>query len=194
MIENNEIFSDDVFISIAISSLLNEICLKNNELNNKKINVLVISKASLLSLPNIYRNLSKRKRYAIISSQFIFTILNETSNQLKVDCFIDIDDTVENIKHQLLMYSKGISSNKLLTNTTEQRLLSYREMFVLRYISIGMTPSFIARLSGVSVKTISSQKRNIMKKLCVSNNQQLFIKSQLIKISKESPPSNSTLA
>jgi len=190
MRENCQVYSDDIFLSTAASSLLNEIYTKNSELISKQCNILIINNSSLLNLPNIFEKLNKRKRYVVISSLFINSLLRGVE-QLKLEKFIDIDISVDSIKYQLLMYLKGITVDTSVLTSTDKVILSHREIFVLKYLSMGMTPSFIARLSGVSVKTISSQKRSIMKKLCISNNQQLFIKSKLIKLAEErnsSPP------
>ena len=54
------------------------------------------------------------------------------------------------------------------------RLLSSREETVFGLLARGLTVSEIARDTGRSVKTVSQQKRNAMRKLGIYRDQQLF--------------------
>lgn len=52
--------------------------------------------------------------------------------------------------------------------------LSVREAEIMRMLAAGLTVSEIARATNRSVKTISQQKHDAMRKLCISNDSQLF--------------------
>lgn len=70
------------------------------------------------------------------------------------------------------------SFRKQMDNTgrsaDEQVSVSPREGEVIRFIARGMTVSEIARRTGRSVKTISQQKRDAMRKLGLETDKQLF--------------------
>ena len=53
-------------------------------------------------------------------------------------------------------------------------LLSMREVEIMRMLTRGMTVTEIARATSRSVKTISQQKRDAMRKLCIDSDSQLF--------------------
>jgi two-component system capsular synthesis response regulator RcsB len=56
----------------------------------------------------------------------------------------------------------------------EAGALSPREAEVVRFLAQGVTVSEIARRTGRSVKTISQQKRDAMRKLSLDSDKQLF--------------------
>ena len=53
-------------------------------------------------------------------------------------------------------------------------LLSMREVEIMRMFTRGMTVTEIAKATSRSVKTISQQKRDAMRKLCIDSDSQLF--------------------
>jgi two-component system capsular synthesis response regulator RcsB len=60
------------------------------------------------------------------------------------------------------------------TPSDEQGPISPREAEIVRFLAEGLTVSEIARRTGRSVKTISQQKRDAMRKLGLDSDKQLF--------------------
>jgi len=180
MTASYRIYSQDVFLTVGISSLLDSILSMNTLFESKKFHILLISNLSLLSLAQFCQNLDPEKTYFVIGSAAAWSLLNGTG-ALKLKGFIDISKSVSEIKYELYFMLKGIKVPNSTPINTEKTVLSPCECLVLKYISSGMTAASIARRLGLSVKTISSQKRSVMKKLCVSSNQQLLIKARIAK-------------
>lgn len=69
-----------------------------------------------------------------------------------------------------------VMNNKARTDGSHNQgaLLSEREEMVVGLLARGFTVSEIARDTGRSVKTVSQQKRNAMRKLGICRDQQLF--------------------
>ncbi|KAF1366718.1 helix-turn-helix transcriptional regulator [Yokenella regensburgei] len=173
-----QIYSQDAFLTVGISSLLDSILSMNILFESKKFHILLVSNIFLLNLTQLCKKLDANERYFIIGCMAAWRLLNG-SGALILKGFIDISKSVIEIKHDLHFMLKGIKTPNSTSIKAEKTALSPCERLVLKYISSGMTAASIARRLGLSVKTISSQKRNVMKKLCVSNNQQLLIKAQI---------------
>lgn len=172
------IYSQDAFLSIGISSLLDSILSMNILFKEKKLNILLISNISLLNIAHFCHDLDPKKTYFVIGSATAWDMINGTGI-MKLEGFIDISKSLNELKYELYFMLKGGREFNPYHIQTEKIILSPSERFVLRYIASGMPAASIAKRLGLSVKTISSQKRSMMKKLNVSSNQQLLIKSRM---------------
>lgn len=173
-----QIYSQDAFLTIGISSLLNSILSMDISFKDKKLNILLISNTSLLNMAHFCHGLDPEKPYFFIGSVAAWRMLNGTGI-LKLEGFIDISKSLNELKYELYFMLQGGRVFNAYPIQKEKIILSPCERFVLRYIASGMPAALIAKRLGLSVKTISSQKRSMMKKLCVSSNQQLVIKAQM---------------
>ncbi|HGM5420608.1 TPA: helix-turn-helix transcriptional regulator [Serratia liquefaciens] len=92
--------------------------------------------------------------------------------------FIRRNEQCETIRTHLLQGIVGDKGEKVLleqqSNTGPGNNISNSEAFVLKEWLRGRTVTDIARLSNRSIKTISSHKRNAMKKLMVRSNTELY--------------------
>lgn len=178
MTASYRIYSQDAFLTVGISSLLDSILSMNISFKDKKLNILLISNISLLNIAHFCHGLDLKKTYFVIGSATAWDMINGTGI-MKLEGFIDISKSLNELEHELYFMLKGGRAINVHPIQTEKIILSPREHFVLRYISSGMSASLIAKRLGLSVKTISSQKRSMMKKLNVSSNQQLLIKARM---------------
>lgn len=181
MRKNCQIYSNDIFLFSSISTLLEEIFTTYAERREQHCHILIINKSSLLDLPKIYRLLDKMKSYIVISSPIILNILC-VGDLLKLNKFINIAAPVINIKQALIQSLQDSHQRHSFLKQAEEICLSRRERVVFTYLSKGRSPTLIARMTGLSVKTISAQKRSIMKKMSVTTDQQFLIKSQLMNL------------
>lgn len=69
----------------------------------------------------------------------------------------------------LMVHSSPISDNLLLMHGTSSYALSAREEEVMNLLMAGLRPAQVASRLGLSLKTISSHKRNALGKLGVNN-------------------------
>lgn len=76
------------------------------------------------------------------------------------------------LKHSLTSYSAGHDTGREKRKVPAR--LSVKEQTVIEYIHAGMTVSQIAQKLSRSVKTISAQKRNAMRKMGVDRDSDLF--------------------
>ncbi|WNN54798.1 helix-turn-helix transcriptional regulator (plasmid) [Hafnia alvei] len=178
MTASYRIYSQDAFLTVGISSLLDSILSMNISFKDKKLNILLISNISLLNIAQFCHSLDHKKTYFVIGSAAAWDMINGTGI-MKLEGFIDISKSLNELKHELYFMLKGGREFNTYPIQTEKIILSPCERFVLRYISSGMPAASIAKRLGLSVKTISSQKRSMMKKLNVSSNQQLLIKARM---------------
>jgi len=181
MRKNCQIYSNDIFLFSSISVLLEEIFTIHAELREQRCHILIINKSSLLDLPKIYGLLDKRKSYIVISSPIILNILC-VGGLLKLNKFINIAAPLLNIKQALIQSLQENYQRHSFLEQAEEICLSRRERIIFAYLSKGKSPTLIARITGLSVKTISAQKRSIMKKLSVTTDQQFLIKSQMMNL------------
>lgn len=65
-------------------------------------------------------------------------------------------------------------SNSQDTGLFERQALTRREQQILKYLRFGFDQSQTARLLGISVKTVHSHKRSVMKKLMLSRNHEFI--------------------
>lgn len=178
MTASYRIYSQDVFLTVGISSLLDSILSMNISFKDKKLNILLISNISLLNIAHFCHSLDPKKTYFVIGSAAAWDMINGTGI-MKLEGFIDISKPLNELEHELYFMLSRDQRINTYPMQTEKIILSPCERFVLRYISSGMPAASIAKRLGLSVKTISSQKRSMMKKLNVSSNQQLLIKSRM---------------
>lgn len=181
MRKNCQIYSNDIFLFSSISVLLEEIFTIHAELREQRCHILIINKSSLLDLPKIYGLLDKSKSYIVISSPIILNILC-VGELLKLNKFINITAPLLNIKQTLIQSLQENHQRHSFLEQTKEICLSRRERVVFAYLSKGKSPTLIAKITGLSVKTISAQKRSIMKKLSVTTDQQFLIKSQMMNL------------
>lgn len=102
---------------------------------------------------------------------------------LRVVEFIDVGLPLPHLRHSL---QKALTSSKLRMCKIAPLTFTPREQAVLRYLMQGMNSAQIARLIGISDKTISTYKRSVMNKLQVSSNQILYCKLVLIRCQTKS--------
>ena len=178
MTASYRIYSQDAFLTVGISSLLDSILSMNISFKDKKLNILLISNISLLNIAHFCHGLDPKKTYFVIGSAAAWDMINGTGI-MKLEGFIDISKSLNELKYELYFMLKGGREFNTYPIQAEKVTLSPCERFVLRYISSGMPAASIAKRLGLSVKTISSQKRSMMKKLNVSSNQQLLIKARM---------------
>ncbi|WP_282808341.1 helix-turn-helix transcriptional regulator [Hafnia alvei] len=178
---NYQFYSHDAFLTIGVSSLLDYILSMDISLEPRKLDILLVSNISLLNIDAFCRGLDTKKSYFVIGSSDAWHMLNGLKG-LRLEGFIDISKPLNEIKIDLFFMLKGSKSTNA-TNIcpvqTDETILSYREKFVLNCIASGISTSSIAKRLGLSVKTVSSQKRSMMKKLHVYSNQQLIVKARM---------------
>lgn len=81
---------------------------------------------------------------------------------------------ISNHMSRKLAEGYGLVVGKHATPGDNRPALSVREAEVVRLLSHGMSVSDIARSNGLSIKTISQQKRNAMHKLGLTSDRHLF--------------------
>ncbi|TBM25847.1 helix-turn-helix transcriptional regulator [Hafnia paralvei] len=175
--EYGQIYSENIFLSLGISSLLDKISKTEPGLKSKDYHFLLLSNLSLLNIAQFCHDLDPKKSYVVIGNTAAGAMLSGTG--LVIEKFINTSMPINDIEYELLMLLKGIRTHEFVPIPTKWAILTTRERIVLKYITLGMTPSLIARMVGLNIKTISSQKRSIMRKFRVSSNQQLLVKSTL---------------
>ncbi|MFM1348935.1 LuxR C-terminal-related transcriptional regulator [Yersinia proxima] len=177
MNESCQIFSEDIFLSTGISLLLDKMFKTSPEFKRKKYHFILLSSVSLFNLAQLYHRLDPQKAYIVIGNTAACAMLNGTG--LVIAKFINISMSVSDIEYELHMLLKSFITNEVSPTPTKLAILTLRERIVLKYITMGINPFVMARMLGMSIKAISTHKRSIMKKLGVSSNQQLLVKSHL---------------
>ena len=158
MTTSYRIYSQDAFLTVGVSSLLNAILSMNVAFEDNQLNILLISNISLLNIAHFCHNLDSEKTYFVIGSAAAWGMLNGTGI-LKLAGFIDFSKSFNELKHELFLMLKGGRAVNAYSIKTERIFLSPCEHFVLRYISSGIPTASIAKRLGLSIKTVSSHKK-----------------------------------
>lgn len=174
---------EDLFLDTGVSSILDKIdSLTDDNIFNKGIySFLLFSDQHLFGLVEFFKKINPERTYIVIAPHTIWPLL-KSIEILRFVKFIDISLSVSSIEYELQIFLK--ESKNQVTELTHPKLprLTVKERIILERILTGFNLTIISKENGVSVKTISTQKRNIMKKLHVRSNQQLYIKEKITKI------------
>jgi len=176
---NQHIYGSNFFLRAGVVALLEKIFTDNSELECKNYYFLLFSDLSLTDIPYCCRYIDKSKSYIVVGDLKLKPLLYGI-NHLKIDGFVSISLPLAAMHSELFRLIKNKEARRTPFARRLSAHLTFSERNILRYISKGLTPASIATWTGVSVKTVSTHKRNIMRKLNVSTNQQLYIKALLL--------------
>lgn len=96
-------------------------------------------------------------------------------------CLFGLDIPIVRFKQELpLKLAMLWLTGRFDTNRNPEHHLSTMEMETVRHLSMGYSPHRVAQLTHKSVKTISTHKRNSMRRLGVSSNQELMMKVKIL--------------
>ncbi len=96
--------------------------------------------------------------------------------------FIDIHSKPDTIGG--FIQRENDSYNIKTSTHQSKRKLTYCEINFIRYYMKGYNPTSIARILGVSIKTVSAHKRAVMRKLLAANVLELLVKYEISKKTK----------
>ncbi|MFV9063886.1 LuxR C-terminal-related transcriptional regulator [Serratia fonticola] len=177
------IYGVDSFFKYGVESVLADIPLRMPLEPGQKIpqiDIWIISQKCLTNvLPFVNRSAPKRPCIVFCSDR-CQRLLQDPPIDWTV-CLLDLDIPVAKLEQEL---SKKLSTLLLMgrfdENTTPQLYLSEIERETVRHLSMGYSPHRVAQLTHKSVKTISTHKRNSMKRLGVFSNQELMMKVKIL--------------
>lgn len=173
------IYSPDAYLSLGVNALLQMAFSTAPHINTEKLHFILISGMTLINASKFCYSLNRGNKYVVISDPKIIPLL-EIPNGIEVERFIDIRLPIMKMLDEIGSVIRREKKKEYVTRCFIFPL-SKRERVVIDYIHRGMSPTLIAKLTKLSIKTVSSQKRSIMKKLQVSSNQQLYIKVALLR-------------
>lgn len=126
--------------------------------------------------PQDRKHLSHTKLWTDSKSKLTFSIVDSDRATPRhfcktVDGIIYRDQSVKEITTQVASF---LDDDRVMLNSFCPVRLSQRELEVIRYFSEGYHPSEVALTLGINIKTVSAHKRNAMKKMGISRNNELY--------------------
>lgn len=179
-----KIYGDDYFLKLGFKTLLKKansttINKFESHSHHRILNFYLVPNASSLTNVRWNYDIDLKALNIVICPMYVWEILKGT-NVNNIEMFIDISMIPTQIEHAISQILSMQKENKNTLTPSGRIMLTSREKLVLKYLSKGMRGSEIASMFNLSSKTISSQKRSLMKKLYISNNFQLFMKSRFL--------------
>lgn len=145
------------------------------------LTVVVLPRMGLLDMVNYCAQLRTEKDYIVIGPSQAQALLS-CSSMLKIHAFIDITLPLPQLFHSL---HQALTTPCTRTDANAAVRITRREHIVMNFLIKGKGVVKIASLTGHSFKTISAQKRSLMRKLHVTREQELLCKLKLIRDQKD---------
>lgn len=163
-----DIYGPDMYACMAVRTLIEEITIDMTGLLPPDLKVVVLPRMGLLESALYLKSLKMRGRYIVMCDSWIKAMLS-CNGELKIIAFIDINATVSHIRcalYQILNASR--------VGDRRQSALTLMEKQVLDCIWREMSVAKIASRLHMSIKMVSTHKRNAMLKFNASSNQELY--------------------
>lgn len=177
------IYGIDSFFKCGIESVLNDIPLNmpvRNGLLIPKIDIWIISQKSLTDVLPFVKRPTPTIPSMVFCSERCQRLLLGNPNDRNL-CLFDLDTSIVRLKQELPKILEMLSlTGRFDCNKGLQNELSRMEKETMRHLSMGFTPHRVAQLTHKSVKTISTHKRNSMKRLGVTSSQELMMKVKIL--------------
>ncbi|MBC3249720.1 hypothetical protein BFS14_10770 [Serratia fonticola] len=177
------IYGVDSFFKYGVESVLADIPLRMPlELGQAipQIDIWIISQKCLTDVLPFVNRPKPKTPSIVFCSERCQRLLQGTPTDWSV-CLFDLDITITRLKQEL---QKKLSMLFLMgrfdINSPPMLNLSEMERETVRHLSMGHSPHRVAQLTHKSVKTISTHKRNSMKRLGVLSNQELMMKVKIL--------------
>lgn len=175
--------SVDSFFKYGIESVLADISLEipsEQRLVIPQVDIWVISQKSLTDVLPFVNRADPKIPSIVFCSERCQRLLQDSPVDWTI-CLFDLDITIDQLKKEL---PKKISTLLLMgkfdISPTTKLCLSSMERETVRHLSMGYSPHRVAQLTHKSVKTVSTHKRNSMRRLGVSSNQELMMKVKIL--------------
>lgn len=145
-----------------------------------QVNIWVISQKNLTDILPFVNRPDPKVPSIVFCSERCQCLLQDNPLDCNI-CFFDLDIEVDRLKKELpnrltTLFMTGAFNCNIHTSP----VLSSAERETVRRLSMGLSPSGVAKLTNRSVKTISTHKRNSMKRLGVVSNQELILKARIL--------------
>jgi DNA-binding CsgD family transcriptional regulator len=177
------IYGVDSFFKHGVESVLADIPLRTPLESGQtipQIDIWVISQKCLTDVLPFVKRPAPRRPCIVFCSERCQRLLQAPPLDWTV-CLFDLDITIARFKKEL---QKKLSMLLLMgrfdINSPPQLYLTKIERETVRHLSMGYSPHRVAQLTHKSVKTISTHKRNSMKRLGVFSDQELMMKVKIL--------------
>lgn len=131
-----------------------------------------------------------RKKYKHLLKIIVLTRANDqpfinSAINLQINALLSRESTIDELLHVIKLVDSGIKhigadlreniAETLLTYGKRPLYLTVRELEVLKYLCTGLSPIEVAKLFGISLHTIRSYQRSIMRKMGVSKTTDMML-------------------
>ena len=177
------IYGVDSFFKYGVESLLADIALLMPLEPGQvipQVDIWVISQKCLTDVLPFVNRPAPRIPSIVFCSDRCQRLLRGTPIDWTV-CLFDLDIPIARFKQELPeKLATLFLTDRFDINKNPQINLSEMERETVRHLSMGYSPHRVAQLTHKSVKTISTHKRNSMKRLGVFSNQELMMKVKIL--------------
>ena len=177
------IYGVDSFFKHGIESILADIQLRmpfEQKQVIPQIDIWIISQKCLTDVLPFVNRPAPRVPSIVFCSERCQRLLQGTPIDWTV-CLFGLDISIARFKKELPQkIAILLLTGRFDIHRNPQLHLSTMEIETVRHLSMGYSPHRVAQLTHKSVKTISTHKRNSMKRLGVSSNQELMMKVKIL--------------
>lgn len=186
-----KIICNNSFYSYGVEVLVNHIlkeypfCLMEKVINDLIIpDIIIITENLMIDLVPFVNSLEKDKQYIVFCSSRVRRVL-ENIPGVNVVCFVRIEasctEAERAIRETLFKYMSKTNHADMKINTSPSHLLTATQKEVVDLMANGLHPRQISKIYDMNIKKVSLLKRNAMTRLGVNTNQELIVKSLVLR-------------
>ncbi|MFV8979234.1 helix-turn-helix transcriptional regulator [Serratia fonticola] len=169
-----KIHSDNSFAKIALQSILDEIHFTPT--HDSAIDIYCFCHKNIINSDIINIDITPTSNCIIIGRKNILNYFSSSENE-RNHLLIDIQLKAKELKEKLIsLLCKPPQTSYCLRPTFT---LTEKELSIMKHIAKGLPIPEIARMKKVSIKTVSTHKRNAMKKMNARTTQIMLVKYKI---------------